>query len=113
VNLAQLEFEDVPDALVVHVKGEIDMSNVDDIRTEISDRVTPGIGRVVIDMTATTYLDSSGVRLVFDLAQRLQARRQELSLVVTDEALVRRVILLTKLDSAVPLHPSVADALGQ
>ena len=69
----------------------------------------PGI---ILDLTETTYLDSSGVRLLFDMAERLQARRQRMVLVVTQQALVRRVLVLTKLDDAVPLHETVDDALA-
>ena len=53
-----------------------------------------------------------GVRLLFDLAERLQSRRQRLVLVVTEAALVRRVLVLTKLDDAVPIHDTEADALA-
>jgi hypothetical protein len=50
--------------------------------------------------------------LLFELTQRLHARRRQLRIVVTDEALVRRVILLTKLDDQVPLDTSVDAALA-
>src|SRR5207302_8725501 len=96
MNLAHLDFDERAGVLVVHVKGEIDLSNADDIRDEITRRVAPTDGGVVLDLGLTTYLDSSGIRLLFDLAQRLQGRRQQLALVVTDQALVRRVIVLTK-----------------
>ena len=112
MNLAELAFEERPGALVVQLRGEIDLSNADDIRAEITTHLRRDATRVVIDLSETTYLDSSGVRLLFDLSQKLQARRQQLTLVVTDQALVRRVILLTKLDEAVPLHPTVESALG-
>ncbi len=112
MNLAELEFDDHPGAVVVHIRGEIDLSNADEIRIEVTAHVRADTVRVVLDLSETTYLDSSGVRLLFDLAQRLQARRQQLALVVTDQALVRRVILLTRLDDAVPLHATVEDALA-
>jgi anti-sigma B factor antagonist/stage II sporulation protein AA (anti-sigma F factor antagonist) len=112
VNLARLEFEERGRALLVRVEGEIDLSNAQDIRSDVTDAVPQGAAGVVLDLTATTYLDSSGIRLLFDLAQRLHARRQQLVLVVTDEALVRRVIVLTKLDDAVPLHTTLDDALA-
>jgi anti-sigma B factor antagonist len=112
MNLAHLDFESRNGVLVVHVKGEIDLSNADDIRDDVTQRVEPADAAVVLDLAQTTYLDSSGIRLLFDLAQRLQSRRQQLALVVTDQALVRRVIVLTKLDDAVPLYPSLPEALA-
>jgi anti-anti-sigma factor len=112
VNLARLEFEERGRALVVRIEGEVDLSNADDVRTDLIAAVPHAAAGLVLDLTSTTYLDSSGIRLLFDLAQRLHARRQQLVLVVTDEALVRRVIVLTKLDDAVPLHNRLEDALA-
>ena len=66
----------------------------------------------MLDLTQTTYLDSSGIRLLFDLAERLHSRRQRFVLVVSEAALVRRVVVLTKLDDTVPLVSEVSDALA-
>lgn len=110
--LAEVRLEEVNGALVAHLAGEVDLSNVEAVRATIIDRVSAETDAVVLDLSETTYLDSTGVRLLFELTQRLHARRRQLRLVVTDEALVRRVILLTKLDEQVPLHDSVEDALA-
>ncbi|MBV8950889.1 MAG: STAS domain-containing protein [Actinobacteria bacterium] len=110
--MAEVQLEHLDGALVAHLVGEVDLSNVEEVRELIIGRVSQDTGALVLDLTDTTYLDSTGVRLLFELTQRLQARRRQLCLVVTDEALVRRVILLTKLDEQVPLHDSVDDALA-
>ncbi len=112
MNLARLHLEQRGRALVVRIEGEIDLSNADQIRDDVTNAVLHDAAGVALDLTATTYLDSSGIRLLFDLAQRLHSRRQQLVLVVTDQALVRRVIVLTKLDEAVPLHATLDDALA-
>lgn len=101
--------------MVAHVEGEIDLSNVDEIRTLLVDAVTHETHSLILDLSKTSYLDSTGVRLLFELAERLQGRRQQLRLVVDDEALVRRVIVLTQLDQRVPLDATVdqaVDAIG-
>lgn len=111
--MAQVRLEDTEDGILIAVLvGEIDLSNVDEVRALIFDRVSQETGAVVLDLTDTTYLDSTGVRLLFELTQRLHARRRQLRIVVTDEALVRRVILLTKLDDQVPIDKSVDDAVA-
>ena len=88
-------------------QGEVDLSNVDEIRAL---RRRGGVARRRVPdprpHATTTYLDSTGVRLLFELAERLQGRRQQLRLVVDDDALVRRVIVLTQLDQRVPLDPT-------
>ena len=72
-------------AVVAHVEGEIDLSNVDEIRALLVDAVGHDTEHLILDLTGTTYLDSTGVRLLFELAERLQGRRQQLRLVVDDE----------------------------
>jgi anti-sigma B factor antagonist len=99
-------------AAVVRIVGEIDLSNVDEIRDLLVDAVDHEAIGLVLDLSATTYLDSTGIRLLFELAHRIQTRRRHLRLVVTDEALVRRVMVLTHLEDRVPIDADVADALA-
>jgi anti-anti-sigma factor len=110
--LADVRLDDRDGVLVAQLVGEIDLSNVDDIRALLIARVAQDTGALVLDLTDTTYLDSTGVRLLFELTQRVHARRRQLRIVVTDEALVRRVILLTKLDDQVPIDQSVDEAIA-
>jgi anti-anti-sigma factor len=110
--LAELTFDQQGAAVVARLVGEVDLSNVDEIRAQLVDAVTHDTETLILDLTPTQYLDSTGVRLLFELAERLQGRRQELRLVVDDDALVRRVVVLTQLDQRVPLDPSVDAALA-
>ena len=50
---------------------------------------------LILDLTETTYLSSSGVRLLYDVAERLDVRDQRLVLVATNEGMIRRVVALT------------------
>ncbi len=97
---------------VVRLDGEVDLSNIEEVRHAIFAPADAGHSCVVVDLTGTTYLDSTAVRLLFDLAVRLQARRRRLRLVVSDATIVRRVLVLTKLDESVPFDATVADAVA-
>jgi anti-anti-sigma factor len=110
--LAEVTFDERGAAVVARLTGEVDLSNVDEIRTQLVDAVSHEIETLIVDLTQTQYLDSTGVRLLFELAERLQGRRQQLRLVVDDGALVRRVVVLTRLDQRVPLDPTVEAALS-
>jgi anti-anti-sigma factor len=110
--LAEVTLEPDGGTIVAHVHGEIDLSNVDEIRTVLIEAVSHESECLVLDLTDTTYLDSTGIRLLFELAERLQGRRQELRLVVDEEAMVHRVIVLTQLHQRVPLDATVDDALS-
>ena len=97
---------------VVRLEGEVDLSNIEEVRHAVFEPADAGHGCLVVDLTGTTYLDSTAVRLLFDLAVRLQARRRRIRLVVSDATIVRRVLILTKLDESVPFDATVAEAVA-
>ena len=114
--LAKVTLEPHGPTVVAHLVGEVDLSNVDEIRTLLVDAVSHETECLILDLTETAYLDSTGVRLLFEIAERLQGRRQQLRLVVNDRAVVHRVISLTQLDQRVPLDSTVdqaVEAFGQ
>lgn len=110
--LAAVECEQLGHVIIARVTGEVDLSNVEEVSVALTDAVAQNASSLLLDLTATTYLDSTGVRLVFELAERLHARRQELRLVVSDTAVVRRVLVLTHVGEQVPFHSSIDDALA-
>lgn len=109
--LEQLELERVGDAVVARVAGEVDLSNAESITERLVDAVPNTARSLVLDMSETDYIDSSGVRMLFELAHRLRNRGQDLALVVPEEANIKRVLLLTEVERVVPLSSSVADAV--
>lgn len=93
--------------LVVAVSGEVDASNVESVAEELALATDTRSRRCFIDLSATTYLDSSGIRVLFTLAQRLRARRTQLELVVPENGMVRRLLEITDVGRIVPLVTSV------
>jgi anti-anti-sigma factor len=106
----ELEFEPLGDAVLAHLRGEVDLANARSVRDRLLEAVPNTATGLVLDLTATQHLDSSGVRVLFELAERLENRRQKLEIVIPDDAPVKRVLLLTEIDRVVPLFASV-DAL--
>lgn len=92
--------------------GDVDMANAHELRDSLLAAVTNQAPGLVLDLSRTTYLDSAGVHVVFDLARRLAARHQQLRLVVPPDAPVRRVLALTNAAAVAPLHEIVGDAVG-
>lgn len=88
--------------VVASVRGEIDLSNVEEIEKALDAATEGRRGRYDVDLSHTTYVDSTGIRMLFALAERLRARRQELRLVVPPSGLVRRVLELTDLPRVIP-----------
>jgi anti-anti-sigma factor len=93
--LAQVEAQDVEGVRLVAVTGEIDMSNAHDMLDRIGAQVPKDASHVVVDLSGMSFLDSSGVAMLFRLAERLHRSRQQLRLVVPHDAPIRAVIELT------------------
>ncbi len=93
------------------IRGELDASNVDTVLERVVasvDRDAPG---VVLDLAGLSFLDSAGVRILFDIARRLRAHRQELRLAAPRDGIVQRVLTLTALGDVVPVDASVDESV--
>jgi len=92
---------------VCELRGELDASNVDQVLERVLGSVATEAPGIVVDLERTSYLDSAGVRILFELARRLRSRRQELRISVPREGIVRRVLVLTALADVVALDDDV------
>jgi anti-anti-sigma factor len=97
----------------VRLRGEIDIANADEISKAIDAAAAKSHSGLVLDLTEATYLDSAGVALLFRLAHRLRARRQQMRLVVPHGAPVRAVLDLTGLTRLVPVVDDKKEAAGE
>ena len=111
-TIEELDFEPIGDAVLARLKGEVDLSNARSVEEKLLAAVPNTASGLVLDLSPTHHLDSSGVRLIFELAERLDNRRQQLEIVVPDDSPIRRVLLLTGIHRVVPMFASV-DAVPQ
>lgn len=96
---------------VVKLADNIDVSNADRVVVTLANSLRNEQWGLVVDLSALTYLDSSGIRLLFDLRRRLERRRQELWVAVPPDSPVRRVLDLTKVGGIVPIAVTVDEAV--
>lgn len=96
---------------VVIVSGEIDIVNAAEVGGQLFNAAPNSAAGLVMDLSGVSYLDSRGVHLLFELANRLRTRHQQLHLVVPARAMIRRVLVLTHVDSVMPLHHTPDEAL--
>lgn len=111
-RIAGFEFEQHEAILVATVDGEIDSSNAAELRLALSERLPSSSSALVLDLSGVSYLDSSGIHLLFDLGRRLAARRQALRLVVPDGAPMRRVLELCAIDTVAPMDRELQASLS-
>jgi anti-anti-sigma factor len=110
-ELARLSLESDGDVELARVAGEVDASNVDQLSEKLLAAVPQDARALVLDLTETSYIDSSGIGLIFDAAARLRNRRQELRLVVPPRSFVGEVLAAVSMQESVPIDPALADAL--
>jgi len=96
---------------IVAVSGEIDVSNVADLMGKILERVPNDAPGLVLDLSATTYIDSQGLRLLLELEERLRIRQQRLIAVVPARSLARRLIELTHLSTTIQVESEIGAAV--
>ena len=65
---------------------------------------------VVIDLTATTFCDCSGLRVLGPAQERIAARGGRLRLVTTS-GVIQLLLAMTGLEASIPQHSTVADAV--
>ena len=99
------------DVVVARVSGEIDLASADAVGGELATAVPNRALGLVLDLSLTSYLDSSGVSLIFELAERLRRRQQQLRLVVPDGAPLLRVLRIVNAGGVVAIDPSVDAAV--
>ena len=80
------------DTPIARVSGEVDMSNVSLIEDEITRHVSNKAFAVIVDLSGVTYLDSAGIRLLYQLDSRVNSRQQRLVLVVPGGAEINRTL---------------------
>ena len=97
---------------VARLEGEVDLTRAPTIRVELLRAVDNRDHGLVIDLRDTTYLDSAGVNIIFELAERLSSRQQLLAAVVPERAIVERVISLVNMRSILETHRTLEEAVG-
>jgi anti-sigma B factor antagonist len=110
-ELARLSFETDGDVELARVAGEVDASNVEDLTRRLLGAVSNNSKALVLDLTQTSYIDSSGISLIFDTAARMKNRRQQLRLVVPPKSFVSEVLDAVSMSDSVPIDPEVAEAM--
>ncbi len=89
---------------------DVDVANVPAVEAHLRSAVSSDAPGIVVDLAETRYLDSAALNMLFALHRRLRQRRQTLLLVVPAGAMVRQLITIAGLDSAVDVYSTRAAA---
>lgn len=101
-----------PEMVTAAIIGEIDMANVPELTDSLLRAVPSEAEALLLELTDVAYLDSSGIRMLADVAQRLGWRSQELVIVAPPGCRARTVLALTGVDRSLRLTDSMEAALA-
>jgi len=103
-QLATLRVRERGAVVMATVEGEIDLSNAGSLLEDLAAAVPNTAAGLLIDLTALEFLDSSGIHMLYDLAERLATRQQGFAVVLEPGAPPRRAIEVSGIEPAAWIH---------
>jgi anti-sigma B factor antagonist len=98
-------------AHVVRLEGELDLNTRAELETLLDGLAKPPL-IVVLDFSALTFVDSTGLKSVLNEHRRAKAEGYEF-VVAGATGPVRDTFRLTALDLSLPMAPDVASVIGR
>lgn len=98
------------ETIVISVEGELDIATASEFERELVNAVRYASARVVVDLTATTFFDSSAIRALVAGSRRLEASGAATCVVCRGSA-AERVLQITGVDRLLEVYATVEDAV--
>lgn len=96
---------------MIALEGEIDLHESPNVREALRALIEQKMPRIFVDMTEVGYIDSSGIAVLIDAMQRIQAYGGKLAIFgIRDN--VRSVFEIARLDQVFRIFPDKKAALA-
>jgi anti-sigma B factor antagonist len=96
---------------VIALTGEVDLYTAPEFKQQLLDAISKGAKNVVVDLTGTTFIDSTTLGVLVGGVKRLRPAGGSLTLVCTD-ANICKIFEITGLDRVFSIHDSRDQALS-
>jgi len=96
---------------VLAVRGEIDLFTAPELKAAIGEALESGRTLIVVDLTATTFLDSTALGVLIGAVKRLRSRDGVLTIVNTDPN-ISKTFEITGLDQIFTIRRTLEEAVG-
>lgn len=97
---------------VLSVAGEIDLFTAPDVKRAASEAIDSGARRIVIDLTDTRFLDSTGLGVLIGIAKRVRPAGGDVAIVNT-ETTTASTFAITGLDGVLTVVATREEALEE
>lgn len=100
------------DLHVLVVAGEVDLFTAPDLRRAAADAIDDGARRLVIDLTDTTFLDSTGLGVLIGIAKRVRPAGGDVVIVNTEPS-TATTFAITGIDGVLTVVETRHEALEE
>jgi len=97
---------------VIALSGEVDLYTAPEFKKQLIDAVTDGARHVIVDLSETTFIDSTTLGVLVGGVRRLREKDGDLSLVCSDRN-VTKIFEITGLNQVFSIAPSRDEALAR
>jgi anti-sigma B factor antagonist len=99
------------DVYVIALAGEVDLYTAPEFKQELLDVIAKGAKHVVIDLSETTFIDSTTLGVLVGGVKRLRTNDGQLSLICSDRN-ITKIFEITGLDRVFTIHASRDEAVA-
>ena len=107
INTEQLD----DDAYLISLAGEVDLYTAPEFKQQLLDVIGKGGKNVVVDLSNTTFIDSTTLGVLVGGVKRLRTNDGQLSLVSSDRN-ITKIFEITGLDRVFTIYASREEALA-
>jgi len=108
VTILEVQTREEDGAVHLALTGELDLSTVEKVEEALRRVEDEGVETVVIDLSALSFLDSTGLRTIVTADQRARKSGRRLAIVKGPET-VHRVFTITRLDERLDMVDGAGD----
>ena len=96
---------------VIAVRGDVDLYSAPELRQRLDAVIGGGKTRVLVDLSETSFIDSTTLGVIVGAIKRLRVHGGRLALACDDPSILR-VFAITGLDQVIGVHPNRAAGLA-
>ena len=97
---------------VISLAGEVDLYTAPEFKQQLLEVIAQGAREVIVDLTNTTFIDSTTLGVLVGGVKRLRPNDGQLSLVCSDRN-ITKIFEITGLDRVFTIHATRDDALAK
>ena len=96
---------------MISLSGEVDLYTAPEFKQQLLEVIEQGGRDVIVDLSNTTFIDSTTLGVLVGGVKRLRTNEGQLSLVCSDRN-ITKIFEITGLDRVFAIHPTLDAALG-